>query len=211
MVDFDPVQVEAQTREWATGLWRPGIEQAKQLLAHPIDRSLPLEDRIARLEDVREIEDAFRLYHIFYGGKDIEATLDLFTDDAIQINGRGTFVGKESLRASYEFLMENQRFIIHHGTNVLVTLDPEDRDAATLTARHINFWMGRTGTPGLVGGTYLNRMRRVDGRWLIAEQRLTFNYRTSTELLPRALPSTAPTPDLPLNQRDLIEEWALHA
>ncbi|SDZ48825.1 nuclear transport factor 2 family protein [Herbiconiux ginsengi] len=203
--------IEQQVRGWAEGIWRPGIEQGKRLLATPVDPDLRIEERLARLEDIKAIEDAFRLYHIFYGGRDLEATLDLFTDDAIQVNGRGTFIGKESLRSSYEYLMTNQKFIIHHGTNVLVTLDPNDRDAALLTARHINFWVGETGTPGIVGGTYLNRMRRVGGRWLIAEQRLTFNYRTVAELVPRVVNSTAPTPDLPLNQRDLLEDWSLFA
>jgi ketosteroid isomerase-like protein len=210
-MNFDGTAIEAHAQEWAAGIWRPGITQAKQLLAHPIDRSLPVEERLARLEDIREIEDAFRMYHIFYGGHDMEATLDLFTDDAVQINGRGTFIGKESLRASYQYLMDNQKFIIHHGTNVLVTLDPEDRDAAVLTARHIDFWMGLSGPPGIVGGTYVNRMRRVNGRWLIAEQRLTFNYKTSAELVPRVVGSTAPAPDLPMSQRDLLEDWSLHA
>lgn len=210
-MNLDAIAIEAHAQEWATGIWRPGIEQGKQLLANPRNPDASIEERIALLEDIKDIEDAFRLYHIFYGGRDIEATLELFTDDAIQINGRGTFIGKESLRASYEYLMANQRFIIHHGTNVLVTLDPDDRDAATLTARHINFWMGKSGDPGIVGGTYLNRMRRVGGRWLIAEQRLTFNYRTTAELVPRRVGAEAPTPDLPLNQRDLLEEWSLHA
>lgn len=211
MTAHTAADIETEAQEWAAGIWRPGITQGEQLLAHPtVDRSLSIEERLSRLEDVREIEDAFRLYHIFYGGKDLEATLDLFTDDAVQINGRGTFIGKESLRASYRFLMDNQRFIIHHGTNVLITLDPEERDAAILTARHINFWMGKDGTPGIVGGTYLNHMRRVDGRWLIARQRLTFNYKTTAELVPRVV-SSAPTPDLPLSQQDLLEEWSLHA
>lgn len=199
--------------EWATTMW--GAHRAQALaelaaLAGPPKR-LTIEERLRRLEDEREIAAVFHRYHIFYSSGDVENVLTCFTPDAVQINGRGTFIGHDSLRENYRYLTSHQKMIIHYGTNVHVSLDDDDPDAGLLTARFLAARVTWQDTFGVCGGLYTNKMVRIDGRWLISHQRITFNYLYNVPLAPRVVGADAPMPDAPISQRDLIEERYLHA
>ncbi|GAB92359.1 nuclear transport factor 2 family protein [Gordonia rhizosphera] len=198
------MEVIENLRRWATGLWEPFASQARES-----QKQWPptgeVAERLRRIEDEREIEKVFRRYHHFYDAHDIDGVVNCFTDDAVQVNGRGTFIGRDSIRRSYQYLIDNQQVIFHYGTGVLVTLDPDDPDAAILTARHFDIWQPTVGKPHAAGGTYINRMRRVEGRWLIAEQRITFNFKFEVELSPRVLGSNQAPAEFPFSQVDLVD------
>lgn len=204
------MDLEARIRSWADGMWRPGREQARKEMAAP-PPSGTVEERLRRLEDERAIEAVFRYYHACYDGRDLEGAVQCFTEDAIQVNGRGTFIGHESLRKSYEYLVENQKSIIHYGTGLHVSVDDDDPDSGLLTARYLAVWVPYEGNPNFHGGTYVNRMRRVNGKWLIAEQRITYNFQTDFELTPRVLDPGSPTAENPLTAYDLCEERFLNS
>lgn len=200
---------------WARTMWEPFVDQAFELMerdeAPKDDSSDGVLRRLRALEDERAIEHVFRRYHACYDAGDIERILSCYTTDAIQINARGTYRGHDELRESYRWLTSRQRFVVHYGTNVVVTVDDQDPDRATLNA----FWFA--GVVNLndqlrsCGGTYLHQMRRVDGRWLIAAQRITFNYLTEQQMVPRDLSGKIPQAASPLTTRDLVEERYLLA
>ena len=199
--------------EWARGAFAPFVKQARAVMeqmGRPVETSNEaILERLRRLEDERDIERVFRRYHAFYDAADIDGLMSVYTEDAIQINARGTYKGHAELRESYKWLVQNQKSIIHYGTNVVVELDDVDRDRGLLTA----FWnamnTGYNGVTTLSGGTYLNRMRRVDGQWKISEQRISFHFLNRLEPILRDLRGK-PDSWLPLRTLDLIEERYLN-
>ena len=199
--------------EWARGAWRPFVEQAfivMQQMSQPVESSAEaILERLRRLEDERDIERVFRRYHALYDAGDVDGLMSVYTEDAIQINARGTYRGHDELRRSYQWLVENQKSIIHYGTNVVVELDEDDLDRALLTA----FWSamntGYNEVTTLSGGTYVNRMRRVAGQWKISEQRISFHFLNRLEPIARDL-SGKPESWLPLCTLDLIEDRYLN-
>jgi len=195
---------------WARSMWKPFVEQALELKRR---NQAPRDDspegilrRLQRLEDERDIELTFRRYHACYDAGDVEAILSCYTEDAIQINARGTYRGHDELRESYRWLTSGQKLAIHHGTNVVVTLDEDDPGQATLNA----FWFAAVMTHQdrlmPCGGTYVHRMRRVDGEWLIAKQRITFNYLSKQEHIPRKMGDRVPPSAGTVTTHDLVEE-----
>lgn len=201
---------EEDLRSWSEGFWTPANTQAHADIK-ALDVGTTLEDRVQRLEDDLEIKAVLRRYHNTYDAHDIEGALDCFTDDAVQINGRGTFIGRDSLRASYDYLVGGQKMIMHYATGLYVTYESDERDTALLTCRLLAYFVPWEGEPSMHGGTYVNRMKKVDGRWLIAEQRITFNFQFDITLSPRELGTDLPEPDFPLSQFDLVDPRYLYA
>lgn len=209
----DTAEQPVQDRpEWATTMWGAHRAQAlAELAALNKPRPLTIEERLRRLEDEREITAVFHRYHIFYSSGDVENILSCFTPDAVQINGRGTFIGHDSLRENYRWLTSHQKMIIHYGTNLHVTFDDDDPDRGLLTARFLAARVTWQDTFDMCGGLYTNKMVRTDGRWFISHQRITLNYLYRVPLSRRVVGPDAPVPDAPVSQRDLIEERYLHA
>lgn len=195
---------------WAQSMWKPFVDQAfdvKKRNEQPRDDSPDgVLRRLQRLEDEREIELTFRRYHSCYDAADIDGILSCYTDDAIQINARGTYQGHQELRKSYRWLTSGQKFAIHHGTNVVVTIDEDDPDQATLNAFWISTVMTHEDKLVLCGGTYVHRMRRVHGQWLIAKQRITFNYMADLDRIHRDLGDRVPRSAGSVTTHDLVEE-----
>lgn len=204
MSDERDVDLDA-LKAWATTLWGAEHDQARaEIAATP--GHLTLEQRVARIEDQLEIERVFRRYHALYDAHDIDGVLTLFTPDAVQVNGRGTFVGHASLRRSYAYLTSHQRLIMHYGTGLHVSLNAATPDAGMLTARYMALFVSHQGRANMHGGTYINRMSRIGGRWLIAEQRITYNWQFDVTPSSRVMGANLPRPEHPLSQSDLVEE-----
>lgn len=204
------MDLPTRLRLWGQGLWKPARDQAVDAREQGT-RDEPLEAAVRRLIDEREIERTYRRCHNCYDAHDLDGVLECFTDDVVQVNGRGTFVGKDALRRSYEYLISGQRMIFHYGIGVFVTVDDEDPDAGLLTARYFGYMTPVDSEPNFHVGTYVNWMRRMDGRWLIAEQRITFNYQVNVELAPRSHHPNQPDPDLVFSHVHLVEDRYLQA
>ncbi|MFT4011159.1 MAG: nuclear transport factor 2 family protein [Nocardioidaceae bacterium] len=166
-----------------------------------------MSERLQRLEDEAAILDTFRRYQYFYDASDIDGVATCFTEDGVQINGRGTFVGRDQLRASYRYLVDHQRLAIHHGTNTIVRFDEQEPSTqAWLTSVFLCFYADYEDQAAYVGGTYVMRMLKTDEEWLIAEHRITYNYRCPVDAVSRQLHPNPPAPDGALSTRDLIED-----
>ena len=167
--------------------------------------------RLRRLEDELAVRDAFTRYHYFYDMGDTDAIAALFAQDAILVNPRGTYIGRDQVRANYQFLVDRPGPVFHYATNVLVRVS-DDGGEAWLTAFLWLVYTIKTAEavadprePSAGGGSYAIRWRKVDGAWLISESRLTLNYRVGFAPAAVGLRQAAPEPDLQESSRDWLD------
>jgi hypothetical protein len=194
--------------EWGKTMWGPFVRQAKR----PRTFKGTVEERLQRLEDEAAVLDTFRRYHYFYDAGDVDGVLSCFTADGVQVNRRGTYVGTDQLRSSYEYLVRDQRLIIHYGTNAVVRFDQDDpKGTAWLTAFYHSVVAPFDGDLFDCGGVYIDRMRRVGDDWLISEQRITYNFESTKVTRPHIPAADQPAPDGSLRTPDLIEDRYLLA
>lgn len=192
----DPTNVA----EWGSGMW--GIFD--ELASKPRCHNDSPEHRALVLHEEAEVLDLFRRYHYHYDAGNINAVMDLFTEDCAVINPRGTYVGAEAIRSNYDYLTGGRYFIQHFGTNHLVRFE-ENMQEAWLGAFYQSVVIVRKGKAFNVGGTYLDRLRKdADGKWRIFEQRITANFKTPVEALVTG-PGNPPTPTETRTSSDLIE------
>ncbi|AKS32115.1 nuclear transport factor 2 family protein [Mycolicibacterium goodii] len=175
-------------------------------------RAATLEASLGRLEDELAIRDAFGRYHYFYDCGDADSVANLFTEDAVLVNPRGTYIGRAAVKRNYEFLMSRSGPVFHYATNVTVRVSESDPDQAHSTAF---LWCvhstgeddrGRATTIGGAGGTYAIEWRRHDGEWLMAASRLTLNYRVGFTSPAGSTSALPPAPDLAESSTD----WLRH-
>ena len=146
----------------------------------------PLEERIARLEDIESIKQLYNQYATYCdNGYDAEGMGSLFTDDAVwDSNKFGTYEGRDAIKG---FIVEAGKqilFALHYMDNP--SIDVAD-DGQTATGRWILFEpavMTREGEDGvdsvIITGDYENDFVKVDGEWRIKYVRA--NFRTIANL-----------------------------
>jgi ketosteroid isomerase-like protein len=162
-------------------------------------------DIIRILNDEAEITAAFRQYHLYYEAGEMDLLMDVFTEDCVVVNPRGTFIGREAEREYLAYLCRRQVFHLHLATNVMVRV--VGRDEAWLSA----YWHGMSvideGTVHTDGwGTYINHFRKED-RWRIAEQRTAPHWpamNPSAEEMRRIMPTDEALPTMEVRSMDLI-------
>lgn len=162
----------ADMHEWGKGQW----DLAVTLLSEPRGQGVSPERRLDLLDAEADVIDLFRRYHIFYEAGDTERILSLFSDDCVVINPRGTYAGKDAIRANYDYLIGRRRFVIHYGTNPWVRFDNDDFTSGWLIAYYASISHNDAGASWCGGGMYIDRVRKVDGRWEIWQQRITSNW-----------------------------------
>ena len=62
-----------------------------------------LEKQVTLLEDIQEIENLQRMYAYYFDSQQLQAVVDLFSDNAesAEIESHGVFLGKEGIRRFY--------------------------------------------------------------------------------------------------------------
>jgi len=170
-------QAYDELKALGTSVFGPMLNLARR----PAPRETDDARTLRRLRDELAIRDAFTHYHYFYDAGDADAIAELFTEDAVLVNPRGTYVGRAAIRDNYGFLVSRPGPVFHYATNVLVRLDDDGR-SAWLTSF---LWCGvavasSTSAPpdGINGGggSYSIRWRKEDGAWRMAASRLAWNF-----------------------------------
>jgi SnoaL-like domain len=159
------------------------------------------------------IRDAFCRYHYYYDGRDMASLIKLYSPECILVNPRGTYLGREAVEQSFQYVVAGQGNILHYATNVMVRLD-SDPSSALLTAYFIGVASapGPTGLPRELrasGGTYCNRYVKMGHEWLISEQRVTENFRTALNPLALGARGKFPSPSVEESSNDWIGLGAL--
>jgi uncharacterized protein (TIGR02246 family) len=152
---------------FAKNLWAP-------FLALPHIRSSPAAER----GDEAQIRDLLTEYCYCYDAGDIERVVALFTEDAVISNATGVHRGRPAIRANYVDFVAKRKFGFHYVTNIIIRIST-DADEAVATSYLLTFNVTNTGTIAIVAGSYVDRLKRIEGTWRIAERRITADIRTT--------------------------------
>lgn len=144
----------------------------QSLLRKPSLSEAQMQERLEVMEAEREIRDLLVAYAVHYDAGDLDALVDLFTEDALLKNMLDEHVGHEQIRAAYAFLTGHLGQSMHFICNVTVRLDSPDSARASSYLHSIAV-RRRDGYTYGTGGTYSDRLQRRDGRWRIAERVVT--------------------------------------
>jgi ketosteroid isomerase-like protein len=137
-----------------------------------------LEQRVQRLEDIEQITAVtMQLAQHFDNGYHADGVVSLFTDDGVFDGGPfGRYEGVDAVHSFFAGVSEQITFARHHLATRMIDLAP-DSDTAT---GQWHMWGTHTigGEAMFLANTWVIRYRKVDGRWLIADQRLEWKFLT---------------------------------
>jgi hypothetical protein len=119
--------------------------------------------RIQRLEDIKAIEELIARYAWHVPRGEVDAVLDLFTDDGEFQSGATPVCGKAGLQSYFAALPLNLTIPIV--SNILVQIAGASAQA---TCKMTSLWVG-AGPPMV--GYYEDEFQRVSGRWLFSRRR----------------------------------------
>lgn len=125
-----------------------------------------------------QIRDLLSEYCYSYDAGDIDRVVALFTQDAVISNATGVHRGAAEIRANYVDFVAKRRFGFHYVTNITIRLTA-NADEAVATSYLLTFNMTNTGQIAIVAGSYVDRLRRLNRMWRIAERRITADIRTT--------------------------------
>ncbi|MFP9191422.1 nuclear transport factor 2 family protein [Natrialbaceae archaeon A-CW1-1] len=144
--------------------------------------------RIPSADDLRHrtaIADCKARYCYLIDDWELEALPSLFTEDVIlDYGGIGTYTGHEGIREFASVIEETLDRTTHLLSNPVIDIgvdgspdaisdDPSQATGRWYVFSTINY---ADGSSGVRVGTYRDRYRRVDDRWLIAESHLRFTH-----------------------------------
>ena len=134
---------------------------------------------VEELLDLEEIRRLRTLYSHYYDGANLEALVDLFTEDAVCEFGPrfgGDWVGRQEIREKYAINIEHEgeRFeIMHAVANHWIEFTGPDEARGRCYLLDLRCKVG-VENPLVLMGIYDDRYRRVDGAWKIDRTRIDF-------------------------------------
>jgi uncharacterized protein (TIGR02246 family) len=134
-----------------------------------------LEERIARLEAIEDIRHLKYLYCFHCDNSyDAEQIAELFTEDAVWIGGgRGTYAGRPAIREFFRQPPKDYPYAAHLVTNPMITVDGDRATGLWHLLEPCNVNLDGNVVGRILSSRYEDVYRRVDGRWLIAELKVT--------------------------------------
>jgi uncharacterized protein (TIGR02246 family) len=145
---------------------------------------MTLEERLQRLEDRDAIHQLFVDYGRHLDAGDIDAYASLFTEDGeVMLGPMGRTQGRENIHALMSRVLDGRVGSTYHLiSSPRVALDG---DTATSEVMWTVIQRDAEGKPELTSlGRHIDKLRKVDGAWLIAERRGYVD-------LPQKLPATS--------------------
>jgi uncharacterized protein (TIGR02246 family) len=185
---------------FARGLWAP----FRRLVQQPAAGGSP-EQRLQRIEDEQAVRDLLAQYAFSYDSGDVDGVIALFTDDALLVNARGTFSGRQAIDDNYRWVNAQRRAGFHFITNTVVRVEPGGHQA-WLTAYFQSWAVDLAGEQRALLGTYAMRLVKPDSAWKIAGCRITSDISTGQQPGPPASLS-APGAPAPTGS-ETSEDWS---
>src|SRR5579875_1883053 len=173
---------------FAHGLWAPFRRQVARPAAGGAS-----EQRLQRIEDEQAVRDLIAQYAFSYDSADVDGVMALFTDDAVLVNARGTFSGRQAIDDNYRWVNAQRTAGFHFITNSIVRVDDDGRQA-WLTAYFQSWAVDLVGEQRALLGTYAMRLVKHHGAWMIADCRITGDISTGH---PPGPPTALSAPDAP--------------
>jgi hypothetical protein len=140
-------------------------------------RRMPV--KVEELLDLEEIRRLRTLYSHYYDGAELDALVELFTEDAVCEFGPrfgGDWVGRDEIRAKYavNIAREGDPFeIMHAVANHWIEITGPDSARGRCYLLDLRCKVG-VENPMVLLGIYDDTYRRVDGAWRIARTRIDF-------------------------------------
>jgi uncharacterized protein (TIGR02246 family) len=105
--------------------------------------------------------------------RDVDAAAALFTADGVAdyLTGR-TYEGRERIARVLERILAQFERTSHHLTNHVAEIDLARSEATAVTYVYAYHRMAATGRGWHFWGRHVDRLRNVDGAWLLSERRL---------------------------------------
>jgi ketosteroid isomerase-like protein len=140
-----------------------------------VTTDLSLEERVGRIEDRLAINDLVAAYCAAIDGRDLDAFIGCYTEDAILRYADGTMriESRKALREYYTKRFGDYGVTFHYPHAHTVIFDSPDEAHGVVTA-HAE--MALSGEAWIAAFRYSDRYRRVEGRWLFAERELACWY-----------------------------------
>jgi ketosteroid isomerase-like protein len=140
------------------------------LVRRPRPKSQDLETRVARLEAVVDIQRILHQYAYSYDAGDIEAMMEIYSDDCLLVNGSGTYAGAEAIRSNYLEAISARETAFHHLADVEIATS-EDVAEAWATGYLHNLAV-RDGNAGGTMASCVFHLRRFEDAWRVIECRI---------------------------------------
>ncbi len=138
--------------------------------------AVSLEHRVARLEDVRAIQEVmFRYTEGTDTGYDLDKIASCFTPDGRWLaEGFADWHGRDEIRDFFGNLKQVVTMALHHATNPRIEVADDGMSATGQFYLHCLCTMLRADGSGesdavLMIGTYTDRFEKVDEQWLLKE------------------------------------------
>lgn len=157
--------------------------------------------RVRRLEAERTARELVHAYLYAFDAKELELLLSLYDDDALLVNGFGTWRGRDAIRASHEHDLEKTAYSFHNLANVRVVLGDDDGEA--WVSGYLYNVQSFAGEARGTVATGLFHLRDRAGAWKIAECRTAPAGRHALPPAPPGAEGARPTPSEPETSRDL--------
>lgn len=139
-----------------------------------------LEERVQVLEDREEIRQLIANYCRGVDGRDEDLFMSIWTDDARYLIGGqfGDHVGLEEIRGILHGLWATFTEMHHYATNVVIEVDGDNARS------FVNADVTGTDTKDralMFAASYVDRLRRVDGKWKFAERDIDLHFMTTVK------------------------------
>jgi len=139
-------------------------------------------DAIQELVETEAIKKVKHQYAHSLDGKQLDALVALFTEDAVCEFGQtyGSWTGHDEIRAGYQVELDKVQGIDYPFMHAIVTPVIDVLDETTARGKWSLIEMGTESTdiPNALRltGVYTDEYRKVDGRWLISRTHLDFTW-----------------------------------
>ncbi len=149
-------------------------------------------DAIQKLVEIEAIKEVRHLYSHYYDGQDVNALVDLFTDDAVcefGPNFGGDWVGKGAIRDNFSKFAAGegpQYGVMHAVTNPWIRLIDDELANGRWYLLDLRTTEG-VENPLILFGIYDDVYRKQNGRWLIHRTRIDFLWPKREVYGPREL------------------------
>ena len=140
----------------------------------------PIEERIARLEDIESIRQLKHQYAGFCdNGYDADGMASLFTEDAVwESNKFGTYKGREAIHGFIKDVGKQILFALHYMDNALIEVAPDGQSARGSWILFEPATMTREDSDEkdsvLITATYDDEFVKIRGEWRLKHVKADF-------------------------------------
>jgi ketosteroid isomerase-like protein len=164
-----------------------------------------LEERLSVIEESQLVRDRLISYAYHYDAGDVDGVMEHFTDDAVLISTRGTYVGKAAVDRNYRWVNTQRKITYHRVVNEVIHLDPGFQQA-WLTAYFMTMGLGLDNVRRSMMGNYFIRLEKHGNAWYFADMKIGISYSGALAVGPPTTLAAEGMPEPTL--KETSDDWA---